>query len=114
MYLKPRVAGHLPTNPTHFVLHRASLFFLHSPIHAHGILMAHLDDADADLHATPTSCGSTPSLNQIPVPERVDVSVPRTPTDDLSVGRKQDYTSGPRTSTRPEESPCECDWNPLK
>jgi len=75
--------------------------------------MTHLDDADAGRHAAPTPCGSTLNLNQIPVPERVDIGVPKTPTDDLSAGRNQSYTSDSRTSTRPDESPRECDWNPL-
>ena len=75
--------------------------------------MVHLDDNDAGRHTTPTPCRSTPSLNQIPVPGRVDVGVPKTPTDDRSVGGKQDYASGSRTSTRPDESPREYGWNPL-
>ena len=115
MYLKPRVTGRLPTYPTHFVL-PSTLRSPLPPYASHEIPMAHLSDtgADADRRATSTSGGSSPHLDRAPVPERVDLDVTETTTDDRSVGRQQDYASGSGTNPRPEEKPRKCDCNPLR
>ena len=107
------MAGRLPHlfNALCSTLH-ASPLVRRSPYTPHKIPMAHFNDADR--RATSTSGGYTPRLNRTPVNERVDIGVPETFTDDRSIGRQQDYTSGSGTSTRPEGSPRECDCNPLR